>query len=449
MNSQPQKTMAIRKRHQLAISTVLLLLFTCINPMLAQPLSDLQPASEMLDQETAVHTALRNNPNLAQMQARFEALREIPSQVGTWSDPMINFNAMNLPTDTFNTGQEPMTQLQIGFSQMIPFPGKLSLKARAAEFDAIAAEQDVVEARSQLQQQVVTSWWQVYYLDRAVETVVKNQQLLRQFIIVAETKYQTGKGLQQDVLLSQLELSKLLDQQIQLQSLRRRQAIALNVLMDRLPDAEIVLSTEVSLEMPALKKENQLYGQAESTRAKLKQLDSTIDAAEARLKLAKRNYYPDFTIGMTYGDRAGLNALPRGGDRTDFVSLMVGIRIPFYAKRKQAKAVAQKRSELEQNQHKLRDVKGNIFAEVSSAVIRYQQAKQQFSLFKNGIIPQASQTVASMLAAYQVDEVDFLNLVRSQITLFNYELQYWKTLSDANQALSRLYAAVGEESVYE
>ena len=52
-------------------------------------------------------------------------------------------------------------------------------------------------------------------------------------------------------------------------------------------------------------------------------------------------------------------------------------------------------------------------------------------------MPQAQQTVASMLAGYQVSEVDFLNLVRSQMTLFNYELQYWKAFSDAKQALAR------------
>jgi outer membrane protein TolC len=54
-----------------------------------------------------------------------------------------------------------------------------------------------------------------------------------------------------------------------------------------------------------------------------------------------------------------------------------------------------------------------------------------------------------MLAGYQVNEVDFLNLVRSQITLFSYETQYWRSLSVANQALARLYAAVGGEIVHE
>ncbi|RLA11131.1 MAG: transporter, partial [Gammaproteobacteria bacterium] len=49
----------------------------------------------------------------------------------------------------------------------------------------------------------------------------------------------------------------------------------------------------------------------------------------------------------------------------------------------------------------------------------------------------------------QVNEVDFLNLIRSQVTLFTYQLRYWQALSEANQALARLMAAAGEENIYE
>jgi outer membrane protein TolC len=410
-------------------------------------------ATEGLDivlmHDEAVATALHDNPSLAQIRSRYQALSEVPSQVGTLPDPTININAMNFPTDSFDRSQEPMTQVQIGFSQMIPFPGKLSLKKEAAEFEAIAAGHSVQEATLQLRSNVSTKWWQTYYLDRALETVQKNQALLRQFITVAKTKYETGEGLQQDVLLAQLELSKLLDQEIQLIAMRRMQAIELNVLMDQLPSTIIELPTQVSTQMPTLISEESLGELAGNERARLKQMQSNIESAQARLKLAKRDYYPDFMVGMTYGDRTGINTMPSGGDRADFASLMIGIKVPLYAKRKQAKAVAQRNSEVDMSRYALRDEKSNVLAQVSKSITDYQRAKQQFSLFESGIIPQAQQTVSSMLAGYQVNEVDFLNLVRSQITLFNYELQYWKALSEANQALARLEAAVGEESIYE
>jgi len=41
--------------------------------------------------------------------------------------------------------------------------------------------------------------------------------------------------------------------------------------------------------------------------------------------------------------------------------------------------------------------------------------------------------------------VDFLNLVRSQITLYNFETQYWRALTGARQSLARLEAAIGKK----
>jgi outer membrane protein, heavy metal efflux system len=403
----------------------------------------------LLTESAAVEIAIRDNPNLAGMQARYAALAEIPSQAGTLPDPVISVNAMNFPTDTFDRGQEPMTQLQLGVSQVFPFPGKLNLKEEAAEYDAQAAGYSVDDTRLQLVRNVKSKWWQLYYMDRALATVDSNQALLRQFIEVAKTKYETGKGLQQDVLLSQLELSRLMDQEIQLQAIRRNQAIQLNILMDKLPGEPITLPDEVSKAMPALAGEIGLYQKAESLQPRLKQMETHVDAAQSRLDLAKRDYYPDFKLGVTYGDRTGDNPPPMGGARSDFVSVMLGVKIPLYAGRKQSSAVSQKNSELEKNRYALLDEKGAVMAEISSAVTDYDRAKQQFSLYGGGIVPQAQQTVQSMLAGYQVGEVDFLNLVRSQMTLFNYQLQYWKALSDARQALARLEAAVGEGTVYE
>jgi len=126
---------------------------------------------------------------------------------------------------------------------------------------------------------------------------------------------------------------------------------------------------------------------------------------------------------------------------------MFSVNLPIYQKRKLDRAVGQRSLELRKSNESLRDKLTEVRSEISSARIDYQEARELFSLFDTGIVPQARQTVASMLAGYQVSEVDFLNLVDSQITLLNYEVQYWKALTDANQALASLVAAVGSEEV--
>ena len=427
----------------------LLMLCLLVNLPIKAHASEGGATESVLTARAAVLVALEDNPGLAAMQHRYEALQKVPSQVGSLPDPMVNVNAMNFPTDSFDRDQEGMTQLQFGFSQEFPFPGKLDLKEEAATFDAIAAGYSVDEMRVRLANSVRTTWWQIQYLDRALETLEKNKELLRQFIAVAKTKYETGKGLQQDILLAQLELSKLIDQGIKLVALRKHQSIQLNTLMDRPASNNVTLAVINPTAMPDILSETQLFGIADEARPTLKEKETQVEAARSRLELAKKDRYPDFKLGVMYGERTGDNPPFMGGSRADLFSVMVGAKIPLYAGRKQSRAISQKTAELAKNRYALIDEKGVVRAAIAAAATDYQRSQDQNELFSKGIIPQAEQTVQSMLAAYQVSEVDFLNLVRSQMTLFNYELRYWKSVSEANQALSRLEAAVGKGSIYE
>tara|TARA_R110000772_G_scaffold263170_2_gene382776 strand:- start:2652 stop:3959 length:1308 start_codon:yes stop_codon:yes gene_type:complete len=403
----------------------------------------------VLTEQNAIILALENNPNLAQMQARYEAMKSLPSQVGTLPDPILSLGAVNFPTDSFERSQEGMTQLQIGFSQAFPFPGKLDLKEEAAEFNAKAAYFDLTEMRMLLASNVSIKWWQIFYLDRAIETVNRNQNLLRQFVEIANTKYTTGDGLQQDVLLSQLELSKLIDKNIQIVALRENQIIRLNVLMNIAPRNTIRLPNKIDLVEKNILSEQQLYQLASQFRPLLQKHKALISAAKSNLKLAEQEYYPDFNVGVTYGNRTGENPPYMGGDRADLFSIKLGIKIPLYASTKQSYKVKQRIKEKFKSKYAYYDEMNQVKADIATNATNYSRSRQQLSLFESGILPQARQTVQSMLAGYQVSEVDFLNLVRSQVTLFNYELQYWQSVSQSNQALASLQASVGRESIYE
>jgi len=401
---------------------------------------------DVLTLNKVTELAAQNNPDLAQMRARAEAMAAIPSQVSTLPDPEISFNARNLPTNTFNTGQEDMTMIGPGISQAIPFPGKLALRGEAANFDAAAALQNVTEARSWLLSNVKHTWWRVFFLDQALLIVKNNQVLLRQFVQVARTKYEVGEGLQQDVLLAQLELSGLLDQQLILEGARRNSVAQLNALLDTEANRPVILPKKISEQLPDIISEAELYQLAESTRALLASKQESINAAQARVELAMRDYYPDFKFGAFYGFRGDR---PSGVDRADLLTLNMSMSIPIFLDRKQAKAVDQRNSELLQHKYALQDEWNKVRAQISQNYSDFQRASEQVTLFKTGIIPQARQTVASMLAGYQVNKVDFLNLVRSQITLLNHEMKYWQAFTEANQSLAQLVAAVGEEEIYE
>ncbi|MGR9116961.1 MAG: TolC family protein [Gammaproteobacteria bacterium] len=419
-----------------AVLTALLILSNTLNA----------GSPEALTLQAATELAVQDNPGLAQIKARAQAMAAIPSQVGTLPDPVLSFSALNLPTDTFDTRQEPMTQMQVGISQTIPFPGKLSLREQAASYEAAAALQDVTEARHWLLRNVKNLWWRIFYLDHALQIVESNRILLKQFIQIASTKYEVGEGLQQDVLLAQLELSRLLDQRLNLKNAWLNSAARLNSLLNRMPNSPLLLPESTDQQLPTLASETVLYQQADEFRALLAAKREAVHAAQSRLELAKKDFYPDFTVGAAYGGR---DDSASGTKQADFLSMKLSMALPIFAGSKQAKAVDQRTSELMQKRYALQDEHNNVHAQISQAYNDFQRAKEQFLLFKTGIIPQARQTVASMLAGYQVNKVDFLNLVRSQITLFNYEMQYWNVFAEANQALAQLSATVGKDDIYE
>jgi len=391
----------------------------------------------------ALQQAEDANPALAQMRARADAMAAVPSQAGALPDPKLSIAALNVPVDTYKFDQEPMTQVQIGFSQELPSFGKRGLRHDSAQYEALAGANEAEETRLRVRRDVAQTWWRIAYLDRALDTVDRTRALLRQLVAVAETKYKVGRGLQQDVLLAQLELSKLLDMELRFRSQRRQEQVRLNTLLNHPVDMPVVLPSTIREDLIAPATEAALLERAIEARPLLHARSKQLDASRARLQLAEKDYTPNFTVGAAYGFRDGNN--PDGSERPDFVSVQLSMNLPLYAAAKQSHGVTQRAAEVTEKDMALNDARSQVQSEISRAFSDYERARTQVELLRTGIIPQSTQTATSMLAAYQVNKVDFLNVVRSQLSVYNFELQYWQTLSEANQALAALRAAVGEE----
>lgn len=395
--------------------------------------------------DDAVEIALSNNPGLQEIAARVRAAEAVPPQAGSLPDPMLTFSAMNLPTDTFDLDQEPMTQMRIGLSQSFPFPGKLGLKKEAAEFDAAALAHSYEGARQILIRDIKKEWWSAFYIGRALEIVKKNLELLRGFVDIAGQKYAVGEGLQTDVVLAQLELSKLLDLEIRLNAAAETSAAKLRAFMGLGPTIPIRLPETVPVDFEAMADTAALLSEAEQYSPVLAMEKTRIDAAGSRKRLAEKDFYPDFNISAGYGFRSGFDPI-RNADRADFASIGIGVSIPLYSGTKQSRALQQRREEVQERTLGLARARLSLQEQISVALARYNQTTEQVRLFATGIIPQARQTVEAMRAAYLVGKVDFLNLVSAQITLYNYETRYWQVVAEANQARADIMAAIGKEN---
>lgn len=398
--------------------------------------------SKSQDLSDLVQEALENNPGLvAAVQRGLSAERAIP-QAGSLPDPRITLGLMNLPVNSFAFNQEPMTGKQISIMQMFPFPGKLSLRTEMAEFEAAAVRYQQEEIRNQIVLMVKQAYYDLYAVDRALETVQKNKGLMGQLVQVAEVRYATGSGLQQDVLRAQVELSKLDDDLIMWQKKRIAVVAKLNAVLNR-PAGTPIAATLPVLELP----ENQDLGislqDIVRQRPLIRAWKERLGKSGTAVEFARKDVWPNIAVGMGYSQR---DDLKNGAKMHDFFSVSVSLDIPLFYKRKQGQKIAERQLDFEAAQAEYKNVLNSVLAEAESQKAELERNRRRVELYEGGILLQAEQSLESAQAAYQVGKVDFLNVVDNWMRLLNYELQYHIALSGYHKALAGYDFAVGKFS---
>ena len=139
-----------------------------------------------------------------------------------------------------------------------------------------------------------------------------------------------------------------------------------------------------------------------------------------------------------------VNVPGQSEDRPDVFSFIVGFKVPLWFKNKQNKKVAESFSLLEEAKAQYAAVQNALFYQIHDLVAKAQKSAHLINLYETGIIPQATQSLNSAIAAYEVGTVDFLSLIDNQITLCNFETQRSELLADYEKEIADLEMVVGK-----
>jgi len=383
-----------------------------------------------------INEALENNPTIEAAAQRVISVEKSISQAGALPDPRLTLGLMNLPVNSFAFNQEPMTGKLVSVMQMFPLAGKLGLNKEMAELAKRAEEFKQQETTNHIIAAVKAAYFNLYAVDRGIETVLTNKALMQQLVNVAQTKYATGTGLQQDVLRAQVELSKIEDDLLMWQQKRVAAAARLNALLNRTENAVIpVTPVELNLNPPAETNEA-----LTETRPLLKAWQKIINRSETAVERKQRDYWPDLTIGASYSQR---DDLKNGAVMHDFFSATASINIPLFFKSKQRAAVEQKQADLLALDAQYRDVLNNVRADSISIAAELERNRKRVELFEGGILLQAEQSLQSALAGYQVGKVDFITLINNWTMLQNYQLVAFRARADYRISLAKFEQIVG------
>jgi len=398
-------------------------------------------AQDTLSLNDLIDEALEKSPYVKVFQMNKDALWERPSQVKAWDDPKITLGVTNLPVDDFDFNKQDMTQKSVSVMQAIPFPGISSLKEKAAIEEAKGAEKELANIEIKTVNAVKKIYYDLYFICQSIEITDENIDLMEKFVELTQTKYEVGNGLQEDILKSQVELYKLQEKLINLKqkevSMRADMLRLLNRNDgDKLPGVPKLEKTLDTVSLEDLKTttfdENPL----------LQQLNHLVAQKETEYLLAKKSYFPKFSITAAYGQRDDRDSIDR--HRPDFMSFLFGVDIPVWFKSKQNKKVAESQLRILQAKAQLQSVKNDISYKLNDLLARIKKDEELVSLYEKQIIPEAAQSLDSNMSAYQVGRLDFLNLLNSQMTLLNYEIKFHKVLSDLEKDFADLEYVVGK-----
>src|SRR6202790_2962816 len=122
------------------------------------------PLSALLEEAT------RNNPDILAARRGWQAATQVPSQVSTPPDPQVTVQHISVgsPRPFAGFSNSDFAYIGFGISQDIPYPGKLSLKAEAAQRDAAVTREKFEAAKRTVFEQLKASYFQLAYIQKTL-----------------------------------------------------------------------------------------------------------------------------------------------------------------------------------------------------------------------------------------------------------------------------------------
>lgn len=379
--------------------------------------------------------ALTNNPDIRMAGQRVESAEQKSSLASAMPDPMVGYMVQNVGSPfTWSVGKQEMSMQGVLFSQEVPFPGKLSTMGLSARKQAEREQQGARETKLRVLNSLRASYYDYYRSYRFLAILEENKENVKNFQKIAETKYATGQGIQQDVLRSQLEVSMLIEKIAMEEQKREAQQAMLNGLLGRDPGAP--LGRPAGIAKPALTMTlDEMSSRALAHSPVIQAKHDMVEESEYDLSLSRKQYLPDMVVSAGWFTRAEMPNVWQA-------SVMFKVPLYFWNKSTGVKAAAADLGSAREDYNAARLM---TLARLKDLYTMAKTSDSLITLYEAGILPQARLALQSATANYQVGKVDFLALLESFSTLLQYELSYEEQLVTYEKTMAQIGEVTGDE----
>ncbi|HHY0177166.1 TPA: TolC family protein [Legionella pneumophila] len=380
-----------------------------------------------------IQEAMRCNPQIKAARDRWLAANHAIPQARALPDPMINAGYINM-SGNIPGDVDPRKEQMLGGSQEIPFPGKLVVRGRIATLEAKRAVAEYQATSLTVIAQLKRIYYDLYFVNKSIDILQKNQLLLEDMEQSARTNYSVGKTPQQDVFRAQTEISRLLMRLVILRQERASLEADINRLLNR--SLDIAIHTPSSLSVTSMRYDIKHFDALLKRRSpQLKMQQRNVEKGRQGVQLSKMDYFPDVEIE---GGRLHDTAMHTKG-----YQVLLKATVPLYFMQKQNNGVRESLARYNAEIEDLHTTYQTLSFQVKNAFLLAQRSAQLIQLIQYTIIPQATLTFTSSQATYGVGKVDFLTLLNNLLTLQENELELHSEIVQHEKAITQIEETTG------
>jgi len=395
---------------------------------------NLPEGSTSLSMSQVIASVLANNPMIQSGRTKWFAAKERIPQAAAWEDLKVGTNVVlgrfvSVPANAF-------TDQMVSIEQIIPLSGKNRSKERAAAAEALGAFEEARRQELDVIAKAKASYYQIANFYQLLDINKADEASLVQSVDTTRAKFEVGTQVQADLLLAENERQKIIEARRDIEQKLSDEESALNVLMNRDPFAPVghpTVNGDNSLPAPPEKLRHLVL----TNRPEVREAQTKVTAAKAKLELAKREWIPDPTVSLE---------AERYNAASQFVSQVgggVSINVPWLNGKKYRAEEREAQGELSAAESDFISAQTESLGLLRNQLEKIETLHHHIELYRDNLLPTARQTVASYQADYETDKATLLVLLSSQRNLRELETMYNQDLTDYRVALAELESLVG------
>ncbi|MGI6456880.1 MAG: TolC family protein [bacterium] len=380
-----------------------------------------------------VEEAFQNHPEIKKARAEWSGTVERFPLETSLDDPMLGFVYYIEAMETIMGESE----FEIQIEQQFPFPGTLRQQGRVLQKEIEIAELEYERVVRNVIADLKEAVYELHYIKGAIVITRQNQELLREILLYAQTKYsQQNIGLN-EILRAESQLAQLEYDLITLRELEMVQQSVINTMLNRPTDSPIgsVYAPVPEAATPSLERLDQLALE-QSQEVRLANLG--VERAEEEIGLMRKRNLPMLRMGV------GIEFMDENMPDEEMTPLMVsaGISIPLWYKKNRAR-VRVAEEEKQAALHESESVENTLKINLRKAYFELQNALRLVELYRNHLIPQAQQAMQIAEEWNRGGMESVSETLEVQSVWLNFNLAWLRAQMDYAQAYVQLERLAG------